>query len=400
MATLLAVFALIGATRSGRYLARRSASGARAAALRLVGGEPPRSEVEADWADRRNRGVVRTGEMYREIYDEANPELRRLLDYAGLDPDRAVVRWGNYDKVFVLPGAVFEADDSGRSYRMRPEVRSVWLKGVALPRGVSGFFLVPDTPDLTEVLKAARVSIVPGSGQSTNSWGFRGPEPDLSAPIRGLVLGDSNMQGLLVGDSETPPECLARELEARLKTRVSILNTGTIGYSPEQFCRVLEDYAGRFRPQFVLLTLCVNDFGDGAEGTAGKGDWDEGKYWLDRIEVFCRARNILCVISPVPYDHQVTGVRRVAGYPGQIERVAKPNSLDYCFPIEDLADEFLRLSARAERGIPMTSANPLYNGHLGDHHLSPLGCRIWGRALGRRIALLLEVRQARGLMVH
>ena len=39
--------------------------------------------------------------------------------------------------------------------------------------------------------------IVDGSTQTTNSWGLRGPEPDMRAAWRGIVLGDSYMQGLL-----------------------------------------------------------------------------------------------------------------------------------------------------------------------------------------------------------
>ena len=34
------------------------------------------------------------------------------------------------------------------------------------------------------------------------------------APLRGIVLGDSFMQGMFIGDDETPPECLGRDLQA------------------------------------------------------------------------------------------------------------------------------------------------------------------------------------------
>ena len=94
--------------------------------------------------------------MYREIYAEAKPEMRRLLDYAGLDPDRCVIRWGNFDRTLLLPGSVFREDDDGRSYALRPGTRSVWLRRVALPRDLSGFFLVPDGPDLDQHLPRAR----------------------------------------------------------------------------------------------------------------------------------------------------------------------------------------------------------------------------------------------------
>jgi hypothetical protein len=38
------------------------------------------------------------------------------------------------------------------------------------------------------------------------------------------------------------------------------------------------------------------------------------------------------------------------------------------------------------------SHSPLYNGHIGDSHFSPKGATLWGKALARRVALLLEFR--------
>ena len=60
--------------------------------------------------------------------------------------------------------------------------------------------------------------VVPESVQTTNSWGCRGPEPDLTAPVRVLVLGDSMMQGALVGDQDTPPARLEGYLARALDT--------------------------------------------------------------------------------------------------------------------------------------------------------------------------------------
>ncbi|MDB5351750.1 MAG: hypothetical protein JWN86_2997 [Planctomycetota bacterium] len=393
--TLVMIALIIAATATGRNLARRAWSGSRRATLAVIGLPPDRAEIEADWRLRREDGVAQTAAAYRRIYAQTNPEMKRLLDYAGLEPGRAVLRWGNFDKILLLPGTVFQPDDAGRSYRMRPNVRSVWLNRVALPGGLDGFFLVPDRPELRDVVAGTGAAIVAGSSQTTNSWGCRGPEPDVHAPIRGLILGDSNMQGLFVADDETPPERLRHELETRLKTRVSLLNTGHLGYSPEQFYATLAEYNDRFRPHFVLLTLCVNDFGDVGAATNGTLDLSEGKYWIDRITDYCRTRDIPCIVSPMPVDYQVTAPRRERNYPGQIANLSQVSSLLYCFPIEDLADEFLRLRIEADRGGYSLPSNPLYNSHIDDHHFSPRGTEIWGRALGRRLALLLELRHAR-----
>ncbi len=77
------------------------------------------------------------------------------------------------------------------------------------------FFLVPDGPGLADAIRGTPAMPVETSRQTTNSWGLRGPEPELDAPLRGIVLGDSFMQGMFIGDDETPPECLRRYLQGR-----------------------------------------------------------------------------------------------------------------------------------------------------------------------------------------
>ena len=48
------------------------------------------------------------------------------------------------DHTLLLPSTIFEADDTGRSYRLRPNTRSIWLRNLTLKSGVLMFFLVPD----------------------------------------------------------------------------------------------------------------------------------------------------------------------------------------------------------------------------------------------------------------
>jgi hypothetical protein len=106
------------------------------------------------------------------------------------------------------------------------------------PEGYQRFqlFRIPvNEPGLVDAVRGTTATALETSRQTTNSWGLRGPEPELDAPLRGLVLGDSYMQAMFIGDDETPPECLRRHLRDRLRTRVSILNTGLMGYSPEQY---------------------------------------------------------------------------------------------------------------------------------------------------------------------
>ena len=92
---------------------------------------PSRAVVDAEWRRWRQRWVAETRNSHRKNYSAADPRMQRLLLHAGLDPDHALVRWGNYDWTLILPAAVFAPDDSGRSYRLRPRLRSIWLKGVS-----------------------------------------------------------------------------------------------------------------------------------------------------------------------------------------------------------------------------------------------------------------------------
>src|SRR5262249_24122972 len=147
---------------------------------------------------------------------------RRLLTFAGMDPDHVVLRWGDFDKTVMLPATVYEPDDSGRSYRLPPEGRSIWGRDFPMKGDVKAFSEVRDRPEAVERVRATGARIVEGSAQTTNSWGLRGPEPQAAAPWRGIVLGDSYMQGLFVADDQTPTECLKRDLRKRLGGPVEV----------------------------------------------------------------------------------------------------------------------------------------------------------------------------------
>jgi hypothetical protein len=316
--------------------------------------------------------------------------MRRLLDYAGLDPDHALLRWGNFDRTLYLPSTVFEADETGRSYRFRPGTRSIWVRNLKLKGGILAYFPVPVGDRLPEIIAETGAVVVPTSVQTTDSWGLRGPEPDINAPLRGIVLGDSYLQGLFVGDDQTPSECLKRHLSGRLGIKTEVLNTGHLGYSPEQEYYTLLEYAGRIHPQFVVLSFFANDFGDLFDVLDGKGDWAEGSYWLGRITQFCRTRQLICLAVPAPWVNQIDGARKAGDYPGKVSNILETMGTEYLDPIEDFTNESLRqYLVRIREGKP-TSPNPLFNGQLGDAHFSPLGCEVWARAVGDRLILLLD----------
>jgi hypothetical protein len=389
--TILSVALLLAAVPSGRYLAGWMAARARRTAMSLAGREPARDELDADWRRRRLFDVESASDKHRKTFGEYNEAQQQLLRFAGMDPDHVVLRWGNFDKTVMLPSMVYEPDDSGRSYRLRPGVRSIWVRNFPMKGDVKAFFQIPDRPEAAELVKGTGASIVEGSAQTTNSWGLRGPEPDTRATWRGIVLGDSYMQGLFVADDQTPTECLKRDLRKRLGGSVEVLNTGHLGYSPEQYYYSLVEYAQRFPPQFVVVGVFANDFaGDMKVVLEGRGgDWDEGKYWLGRIRDLCFGRGIPCVFVPAPWVHQLDEAQLAGNYPGPVSNISGTNGLDFLDPIGEFADELLLIEIDGlKRGEPVTG-DPLFNGRIGDGHFSPRGCEVWAERVGRRISLLL-----------
>jgi hypothetical protein len=388
--TGLIIAAILIALPRGRYVAASLASGAREAAFASIGVPLPRTEIDDRWRRFRLQGIDDSRRAIESMYKNVEPPYQRLMRYAGLDPEQGLLRWGNFDRTLLLPSKVFEADDDGRSYKLRPCVKSVWLRNLTLKTGVLMFFLVPDEPELAEAMKGTTGIKVEGSNQTTNSWGLRGPEPDLDAPVRGIVLGDSFMQGMFVGDDETPPECLERALAAELKTKVSILNTGHLGYSSEQYYYSLLAFVERFHPHFVVVSVFANDFGDIYEVANGHGDWDEANYWFEKIADYCRSKGLVQLFVAVPYQEQMLGRRKPAFYPGKLVNALSLNGTQFLNPAEDFINAHLEDFNEGVLRGQRPYASRLFNAQIGDGHFSPMGSEVWAETVSRRLALLLE----------
>lgn len=199
---VLAVFALWG--RRGRELVRGAPRAASRFVERLVGIGPSREEVAALSRSRRRARVDEARESLRRYYQGAGPVMRSLFDATAMSPGIGVVGAGRADDAFVLSSDVYAQDGRGRSFRLLPDTRSVWLRGVTARGAPLGFFLVRDSPEVRSAAARASATFEEHSVQTTNSWGLRGPEPDVNAPARCLVLGDSFMQGMFIGDDDTP----------------------------------------------------------------------------------------------------------------------------------------------------------------------------------------------------
>lgn len=398
--TALVLAGLLAASPHGRNLTADAVDAAKSAARWTVGLPPPRSEIEAAAHRRRLLAVADAARKYRAGFRNLDEPTRRLYEYGGLDPDHGLLRWGNYDQTLLLPSTSFEADDNGRSYRLKPNVRTVWVRSVTPNLEITPltFLSLPDRPELVEITREAGGWIVPNSAQTTNSWGLRGPEPDPNAPLRGIVLGDSTMQGMFIDDDHAPPECLRRRLEERFGTPVSVLNTGHLGYSPEQYYYTFVEYLVRFDPHFVVVSLCVNDFGDAGAAMRGEGDWSEGEYWLGRISELCRVRQLVPLFVPAPVDNQMSARRFAGFFPGKVSNILDVVSEYYLDPIEAFVERNLTMVIQGDREGRRPSTSPLYNGWLSDHHFSPEGAEVWAEAVANRLELLLEKhrRAARG----
>jgi hypothetical protein len=388
--------ALVGFTRSGRYYLLMGASRARSElARRLIGLEPDRAQIDADWQLRRIHGIEETRKTLTDFYANTTEEMRELFRVAGMDPQRGLIRYGRGDQGFLISSQVFEIDTHGRSYRLRPNTRSVWLRQITLRNGPFGMFQVLDTPMHRAAAVRAGGIVDERSVQNTNSWGLRGAEPDLSAPMRGMVLGDSFMQAMFNGDGDTPPLYLERYLRAAWKVPVSILNTGHIGYAPEQYYFTLCEYGERMRPQFVVISVCPNDFGDGGAVLGGKGDgFSEAEYWIDQIQVWCRSHQIVSIIVPIPTFIQIESFRRDVFYPAPVCDVFHNHTTHYCDPLNEFVDEHLRLAKLELKQGHSPSRSKLYNREISDDHFSPLGAALWGEVVGRRLTRILDLQPA------
>jgi hypothetical protein len=388
--TLAFVVAVTAGTRTGRNAAGALVQGGRALVDKAVGLEPERSAHEARVRAARLRAADEARETLAHVA-APHSALGVFLHTVGMDAGTAVIRWGNVDRSIVLSSAVFEPDDD-RSYRLRPGVRSIWVIGLSFQKSLA-MFLVPDTKAARETARLVGGVVVDQSVQTTNSWGCRGPEPDTTAPVRVLVLGDSMMQGALIGDAETPPVRLEAHLSAALSAPVAVLNTGHVGYSPEQYEASLRAFNERFHPQYVVISITDNDFGDARSQEA----WAEGQYWIDRIADFCTHRDLGFLLVPAPESRSLLGRRSLDQFQAPLTKIFKRGGMNYVDPLESFTDRFMRMRIDEMRQ-GRTLSEPLYNVHLlGDRHFTAAGSDLWARVVARRLLLAWDTRSLNGL---
>lgn len=98
---------------------------------------------------------------------------------------------------------------------------------------------------------------------TSNSFGFRGQEPDPAATNSILFIGDSCTMGHGVNDGEEFPALIKASLdEAPGRHSVNIINTGMGDSGNGRWIKLLKGDADRFKPRLVVLQVSGNDFDD------------------------------------------------------------------------------------------------------------------------------------------
>ncbi len=115
---------------------------------------------------------------------------------------------------------------------------------------------------------------------STNSLGFRGPEPpgQFDAGLTLLTVGGSTTECLYVSDGKTWPDLVGKELAAHFRD-LWIDNAGLDGHSTFGHGLLLEQRIAKIRPKVVVFLIGINDVGrddlkaaDAAVVAGGGGD--------------------------------------------------------------------------------------------------------------------------------
>jgi lysophospholipase L1-like esterase len=208
-----------------------------------------------------------------------------------------------------------------------------------------------------------------------------------------IVVGDSYMQGLLLGDDQTPPAALERALGRRLGLRVAVLNTGLLGYSPEQYYHTLRAAVAVFPADFVVVTAFANDVGNEDRALRGEGDWAEAGHWLQELQQLCRQRRLPYLVTAVVCEEQFVGRRRGVGYPASLVEAALVPTQSYLDPIETFLNHDLAARGRLAAGSPSGRwQSPLFNQRLGDGHFSAEGAELWAEVVSERVVALLPNR--------
>jgi hypothetical protein len=96
-----------------------------------------------------------------------------------------------------------------------------------------------------------------------NSWGCRGPEPDLDSNcFRILLLGDETIFGLNVDENETIASRFAKFLPESTADQLEIINGGVPGECPALMLLRYQQRLAELKPSLVILHVDMTDLAD------------------------------------------------------------------------------------------------------------------------------------------
>lgn len=94
---------------------------------------------------------------------------------------------------------------------------------------------------------------------SINSLGLRGEERQKHKDKLILFIGDSVVYGHLIGDKDTVPAQLEKQLSTYNGNTIQVMNAGVPGYSTFQEEKFYRYYGHLMKPDIVLIGFCLND---------------------------------------------------------------------------------------------------------------------------------------------
>jgi lysophospholipase L1-like esterase len=97
---------------------------------------------------------------------------------------------------------------------------------------------------------------------TSNSLGFRGPEPASAHDGSVVFVGDSFTMGFGVNDGEEFPALIRARLQTQPGKAPDVVNTGMGNSGNGRWVKFLRHEAERFKPRLVVLQVSSNDFTD------------------------------------------------------------------------------------------------------------------------------------------
>src|SRR5262249_30246291 len=108
----------------------------------------------------------------------------------------------------------------------------------------------------------------------------------------------------------------------------------------------------------------------------GVGDWQEGRYWLQKIVRDCNAHGRPYLIVPAPFELSLLGKRKPGYYPGTLVNVLNIDGPAYLDPMDDFVNSHLKSRSEAKRrGRPAMGCS-LFNDDINDSHFSAAGAEV------------------------